>query len=136
MQILTNNPSLSSVSQYRVCFESPHAPKLAIINRTGHVHLLQELSRASSACSIATQQALRYSTYIVLLSNTIGESFPCVLCTNKLHVRLYRLFIMFSPQDFILTFEPCQSNPTLVLRAFLSFVMFSALLAKGGRDAR
>ena len=106
VQILTHNPSLSFVSRYPVAFASSHAPKFAVINRTCHVLVLQELSRASTACSTATQSALRYSTYIVLLFNTIGESFSCVFCTNKIHVRLFRLLIIFSPQDFILTFEP------------------------------
>ena len=102
VQILRHNLSLSSVSRYPVAYESTHAPKLAVINRTCHVHLLQELSRASTACFTATQPALWYSTYIVLLFNTIGESFPlCILVQIN-----YSLFLAtFSPQDFIFTFE-------------------------------
>ena len=66
-----------------------------------------------------------------LLFNTKGENFPCVLCTIKLHVTLFRLPIISSPQDFILTFEPRQSNPTLLSRNFFSFVILSARLTRG-----
>ena len=84
VQILTRNSSLCFVPRYSVTFASSHAPKFSFINRTCHVNLLQELSRASTACFTATQPTLRYSTYIVLLFNAIGESFPCVLGKNKL----------------------------------------------------
>ena len=57
VKILTHNPSLSYVPRYSVAFEDSHAPKLAVINRTCHVHLLQELLRTATACSIATQAA-------------------------------------------------------------------------------
>ena len=51
---------------------------------------------------------------------------------KKLYVGLLRLLVIFSSQDFILTFEPRQSNLTLVSRAFFSFVTFSARLTRGG----
>ena len=105
VQILTHNPSLSCGLQYPVAFESPHAPKLTVINRTCHVHLFHELSRIPTACSTATQPALRYSTYIVLLFNIIGESVFCVLRTNILNVSFFGLLATFSPQEFIFTFE-------------------------------
>ena len=44
VQILTHNPSPSSVSRYPVTFENPHAPKLAVISQIYLVHLLQNLS--------------------------------------------------------------------------------------------
>ena len=105
VQILTHNLSLSCGLRYPVAFESPHAPKLTVINRTCHVHLFHQFSRLPTACSTATQPALRYSTYIVLLFNTIGDSFFCVLRRNIIYVRLFRLLTTFSPQLFILTFE-------------------------------
>ena len=57
VQILTHIHSLSSITRNPVAFESPHVLKLAVINPTCHVHLLQELSRAQTACSVATQPA-------------------------------------------------------------------------------
>ena len=105
VQILSHNPSLSCVLRYPVAFESPHAPKLTVINRTCHVHLLHELSRILTACSTATQTPLQYSTYIVLFFDTIDESVFCILQTNILYVRLFRLLTTFSRQHFCLTFE-------------------------------
>ena len=72
VQILTHNPSLSLFRDTPL-LPSPHAPKLAIIDLTYHVHLPQEISRASAACSIATNPHIRYRAYLVLLFNTTGE---------------------------------------------------------------
>ena len=64
VQMLMHNPPLSFVSRYPVASESPHAPKLAVINRTSHVHLPQELSRASAAFSTLAEPISWYSTYV------------------------------------------------------------------------
>ena len=59
-----HSPPLSFVSRYPVASESPHAPRLAVINLTSHVHVPQELSRASTAFSTVTEPGLLYSTYV------------------------------------------------------------------------
>ena len=94
VQILTHNPSPYFVSRYPVAFASSHAPKFAVINRTYHVHLLQEISRASTACFTATQPALRYSEYLVLLFNTIKYIVVFVVQTN--YMLDYLLLVTFS----------------------------------------
>ena len=64
VQILMHNPPLSFVSRYPVASESPHAPKLAVVNQTSHMHLPQELSRAPTAFSTVTEPISWYSTYV------------------------------------------------------------------------
>ena len=69
----------------------PSSPSSTELNKCTHFKSFRGHQQLTSP----PPSRLRYSTYIVLLSNTIGESIPCVLCTNKVQVRLFCLLITF-----------------------------------------
>ena len=77
VQILTHNPSLSSISRYSVAFELPRAearhhqpdlPRAPIPRAFAHV----------SSLPITIHPNIRYCTYLGLLFNTAGEEIPCL----------------------------------------------------------
>ena len=135
MQILTHNSSLSSVRDAPL-LPSPHAPNFAIVNLTCHVHLPQELSPASAACSIVIHSHIRYRTYLVLLINTTGEkniykttTLFSVLFGQSHYTWLLSLLVTFCFKGVFL--KPSEPNLTLVLRAFFRSSCFQNV-SRGG----
>ena len=137
VKILTHNPSLSSVSRYPVVFEFPRA-EARHHQLTCHVHLPQEFSRASAACSISIYPHIRYCTYLVLLFNTTGEEnkyknndvAPLVLCTITLHMVTSSSNHVFILREFFLS----PVNPIYRSCSVLSFArhVFNMFLKGGG----
>ena len=127
MQILTHNPSYF-LSRDTPLLASPHTPKLAIINLTCHVHLPQEFWRASAACSIANHPHIRYRTYLVLLFNTTSEEILVLFVQSHL-TWLLGLLVTFCVEGVFLA---QQTHSNAHVACFLSFVMFSKCLSRGG----
>ena len=72
MQILTHNPSLSSVSRYPVASKSPRAEARHHQPDLPRAPTPRAFARASSL-PITIHPNIRYRTYLVLLFNTTGE---------------------------------------------------------------
>ena len=111
MQILTHNPSLSSVLRYPVAFELPRAE--------AHHHQ-PDLPRApttrafarTSSLSITNHVHTRYRTYLVLLFNTTGEEI-LVLCVQSHYTWLLGILVTFCFKRVSFS----KPNLTLVLHA-------------------
>ena len=107
MQILTANPSLSSVSRYPVAFELPRAEAR---------HHQPDLPRAPTPRAFARVSSLpitihpnnRYRTYLVLLFNTTGEEI-LVLCVQSHYTWSLGILVTFCFKGVFLA-QRTQSN--------------------------
>ena len=133
MQILTQNPSLSSVSRYPVAFELPRAEAR---------HHQPDLPRAPtprafvrvSSLSITNHLHIRYRTYLGLLFNTTGEE-VLVLFVQSHYTWLLGILVTFCFKGVFLA-QPTQSDARVACFLSFSFVIFSIYLPRGGGDAR
>ena len=93
MQILTHNPSLSSVSRYPVAFELPRAEARHHQPDLPRAPILRAFARVSSL-PITIHPNIRYRTYLVLLFNTTGGEI-LELCVQSHYTWLLDILVTF-----------------------------------------
>ena len=132
MQILTHNPSLSSVSRYPVAFELPRAETRRHQPDLPRVPTPRAFARVSSL-STTNHLHIRYRTYLVLLFNTTSKEI-LVLFVQSRYIWLLGILITFCIKGVCLA-QPTQSDARAACFFFRSS-FFQICLSRGERDAR
>ena len=132
VQILTHNPSLSSVSRYPDAFEFPRAEARHHQPDLPRAPITPRAFARVGCLSITNHPHIRYRTYLVLLFNTTGEEI-LVLSVQPHYTWLLGLLVIFCFKEVLAQWT--QSNARVA--CFLSLVMSQNVYREGdGRHAK